>query len=222
MARLIFDLDGTLVDSAPTITAAANALLAELGRRPLDRATVVSFVGQGIDRLVDRLLDASGGIPSSGPAPARARYRALYAADPVAGTAPYPKVPEVLRTLAAAGHGLAVCTQKPAAPARALLQALGLMPPVRGLTGGDSLAVLKPDPRLLAHAAGQLPPGPALFVGDSETDAEAAANAGVPFLLHLKGYHHGPLEAIARAGAFADFAELPGLVERTLAAPVAR
>lgn len=217
MARILFDLDGTLVDSAPTIAAAGNALLAELGRAPLDRATITGFVGRGVDVLVDRLLAASGGVPEGGAGAARARYRALYAADPVAGTVVLPGAREALAALAAEGHGLAVCTQKPEAPARVLLAALGLMPPITGLTGGDSTGALKPDPRLVAHAAGQLPPGPVILVGDSETDAATAANAGVPFLLRLGGYRHGPLAAIARAGAFADFAELPGLVARVLA-----
>lgn len=222
MARLVFDLDGTLVDSAPTIAAAANALLVELGRPPLDRDTIVGFVGHGMDRLVDRLLAASGGAPASGVEAARARYRILYAADPLAGTEVYDGVPAALDALAAAGHGLAVCTQKPVAPARALLEGLSLMPPIAGLTGGDSVAALKPDPRLLTHAAAQLPEGPIVFVGDSETDAATAANAGVPFLLHLRGYRHGPLASIRRDGAFARFAELPGMVAEVLAArPVA-
>jgi phosphoglycolate phosphatase len=217
MARLLLDLDGTLVDSAPTIVAAANAMLAELGRAPLRRDTVVSFVGHGMDRLVDRVLEVSGGAPPDGPAGPRARYRALYAADPLAGTEAHAGAREALAALAALGHGLAVCTQKPAAPARVLLEGLGLMPPVTGLTGGDDLPVLKPDPRLVEHAAEQLPPGPIVFVGDSETDAATAANAGVPFLLYLGGYRHGPLDAIPRAGAFAHFAQLPELVDRTLA-----
>jgi phosphoglycolate phosphatase len=217
VARFVFDLDGTLVDSAPTITAAANAMLDELGRAPLDRETVVGFVGHGMDRLVDRVLEASGGIPLGGPGPQRARYRAIYSADPLSGTVVIPGVREALASLDAAGHGLAVCTQKPAGPARALLEGLGLMPPVTGLTGGDDLPVLKPDPRLLEHAVAQLGPGPVIFVGDSEIDAATAANAGVPFLLFLGGYRHGPLEAIARAAEFADFSELPGLAERVLA-----
>jgi phosphoglycolate phosphatase len=217
MARVLFDLDGTLVESAPTIVAAANALLREMGRRLLPHATVVGFVGQGIDRLVDRTLLASGGLPPEGPEQARARYRVIYGADPLAGTAAYPGVHAALDRLSVAGHGLAVCTQKPVAPARALLEGLGMMPPITGLTGGDSLEVLKPDPRLVEHAAAQLAPGPVVFVGDSETDAATAANAGVPFLLHLNGYRHRPLAEIPSAGAFEDWAELPSLVERILA-----
>ena len=212
MARVIFDLDGTLVHSAPTIAAAANALVAELGREVLPIATVLGFVGHGMERLVTRVLEATGGVPAGGVAPHLARYRGIYEADPLSGTQVYVGVGDALGRLAAAGHGLGVCTQKPVAPSRNILAGFGLMPPVTALTGGDSIAVLKPDPAMLVHAAEQLPPGPVIYVGDSETDAATAANAGVPFVLHLPGYRHGPLEAIARAAEFKDFAELPGIV----------
>jgi phosphoglycolate phosphatase len=212
MARIVFDLDGTLVDSLPTITAAGNAMLARIGRGPVPPERVAGFVGHGMARLVERLLAATGGLPPEGAAPHLAAYRAIYAADPLTGTAPYPGVAASLAALDASGHGLAVCTQKPVAPARDLLAGLGLMPPIAGLTGGDSLPVLKPDPRLLHHAADQLPAGPVVLVGDSETDAATAAAAGVPFVLHLAGYRHGSLAAIPRAAEFDDFAELPALL----------
>ncbi len=92
------------------------------------------------------------------------------------------------------------------------------MPPVTGFTGGDSLpGVLKPDPRLFAHAADQLPPGPALMIGDSATDAETARAAGAPFLLHLDGYNSRAPDTLGADATFADFADLPGLVAETLA-----
>jgi phosphoglycolate phosphatase len=212
MARVIFDLDGTLIDSAPTIAAAANALVAELGREVLPMETVLGFVGHGMERLVTRMLAATGGVPAEGVAPHLARYRFLYEADPLTGTRVYDGVHAALDALAVAGHGLGVCTQKPVAPSRDILRGFGLMPPVTALTGGDSIAVLKPDPAMLAHTAQQLAGGPVIFVGDSETDAATAANAGVPFVLHLPGYRHGPLDEIARAAEFEDFADLPGIV----------
>lgn len=210
--RLVFDLDGTLIDSAGSLTAAVNGLLLELGRPFLDEATVRTFVGHGVDWLVERVLDVTGGLPEGGSGPQKTRFRAIYADDPISGVTVYPGVPAALAALAAACHGLAVCTQKPAAPARQLLEHLSLMPPISGLTSGDSLNCLKPDPRLLVHAAAQIGHGPAVLVGDSEVDAATARNAGVPFLLHLGGYRHGPLDAITRAGAFANFTDLPSLV----------
>jgi phosphoglycolate phosphatase len=218
MARLVFDLDGTLAHTAPTMTAAANALLAELGRPPVPEAMVLGFVGQGMRRLVERLLEATGGVPGGAAEPHLATYRRRYEADPLAGAVAYPGVAAALDALAAAGHGLAVCTQKPDAPARAILRGLGLSPPVTGFAGGDSLpGVLKPDPRLFAHAAGQLAPGPAIMIGDSETDAATARAAGAPFLLHTRGYNHRAPDTLGAAGTFDDFAALPGLVAATLA-----
>ena len=134
------------------------------------------------------------------------------------GTAPYPDVVRILREFAAAGHGLGICTQKPDAPAIAILRALGLMPPVTAFTGGDSLDVLKPDPRMLWHAADQLPEGPVVYVGDSETDAATARAAGVPFVLYTEGYRHGPAADISHDAAFDDFRDLPGIVAGLLPA----
>ena len=219
MARILFDLDGTLVHSTPTLAAAGNALLAELGRDGLDVVTVTGFVGHGVRVLVQRLLAATGGVPGDDVAPHLERFRAIYNADPLTGTEPYPGVPQVLAALAAAGHGLAVCTQKPNAPALAILRGRALMPPITGFTGGDSVAgVLKPDPRMVAHAAGQLPPGPLVFVGDSETDAATAAAAHVPFLLFTEGYRHAPVESLPHAATFSDFTDLPDLVAEVLGA----
>ncbi len=212
MARLVFDLDGTLVHSIPTMAAAANALLAALARQPLPEAAVQVAVGHGMRVLVERLLEATGGVPGGDVAPHLSHYRAIYAADPLTGTTAYPGVPAALDALAAAGHGLAVCTQKADAPARSILKGLGLMPPITGFTGGDSLPVLKPDPRMFHHAADQLAPGSAILIGDSETDAATARAAGVPFVLHLGGYNHRAPDRLGAVAAFADFAELPRLV----------
>lgn len=216
MARIIFDLDGTLVDSVPSLAAASNALLGELGRAPLPVETVTGFVGNGIRKLVERVLAASGGMPETGFEPALARYKEIYFGDPVTGTMPYPSVREALGALHAAGHGLAVCTQKSNQPARRILEDLGLMPPITGLTGGDSLDVLKPDPAMLWHAAEQISGGEVIYVGDSGTDSATALAAGVPFLLHARGYCHQPLESLRSVAIFEDYADLPGLIRQVV------
>lgn len=212
MARLVFDLDGTLVHSTPTMTAAANTLLAELGRAPLPEPVVAGFVGHGVRRLVERLLAHTGGAPDGEVELSVARYRAIYFADPVTGTEPYAGAPEALDALARAGHGLAVCTQKPDAPALEILRRLGLMPPITGFAGGDGLGVLKPDPRLFRHAADQLAPGPAIMIGDNATDAATARNAGAPFVMHTMGYNASAPDTFGAQATFADFAELPALI----------
>jgi phosphoglycolate phosphatase len=174
--------------------------------------TVLGLVGHGMRRLVEGLLRHVGASTDDLDADL-ARYRRIYEADPVGGTAAYSGAPAALDRLAAAGHGLAVCTQKPDAPARAILAGLGLAPPITGFTGGDSMpGVLKPDARLFWHAAAQLPPGRAIMIGDSETDAATARAAGVPFLLHRPGYRHASVAEIAPDAAFDDFRDLPALV----------
>lgn len=219
MARIVFDLDGTLVHSTPTLAAAGNALLAGLGRGALDLVTVTGFVGHGVRVLVERLLGATGGVPGGDVEPHLDRFRAIYAADPLAGTEAFPGVHKALAALAAEGHGLAVCTQKPDVPALAILRGRALMPPITAFTGGDSLpGVLKPDPRMVRHATDQLPPGPLVYVGDSETDAATAAAAGAPFLLYTEGYRQGPVESLPHRAAFSDYAALPDLVAEVLGA----
>lgn len=217
MARLIFDLDGTLIDSAPTISAAGNALLAELGRQPLATRTIMSFVGKGVGNLVAGMLGQDGGIPGGDLAPHLARYRAIYETDPLAGTEPYPWVRETLDVLVAAGHGLGVCTQKPDPSALRILRGLKLMPPVTGFTGGETLDVLKPDARMLWHCAGQLDIGPAIMIGDSEIDAATARAADVPFVLHVPGYREASVEDLAPDACLEDYRDLPGIVTRLTA-----
>ncbi len=216
-ARVVFDLDGTLVDSIPTMAGAGNRMLAEFGREPVSLEECAGFVGNGVAKLVERLLLHRGGLPAEGLEPAITRFRAIYGADPVTGTEPYPGVAEALARLAEDGHGLAVCTQKPNAPALAILRGLGMMPPITGFTGGDSLDVLKPDPRMFRHAADQLSPGAELLVGDSLTDAKTARAAGALFLLHTRGYRTQPVAEVPHDAAFDDFAELPELVARMIA-----
>ncbi len=209
--RLICDLDGTLIDSAASLCAAGNALLKELGRAPVTVETYKTFVGKGMKVQVERLLAHSGGIPEAGIDRMLSRFRAHY--DPLLRSRAYPGAVAALRALADEGWRIGVCTQKPEAPARLVLSGLGF-DMVESVAGGDTVpGALKPDPRLLAAAADPLGDGPAVYVGDSETDAETALAGGMPLLLHLEGYRHGPVEALAVApvGCFSDFAELPRL-----------
>jgi len=129
-------------------------------------------------------------------------------------TVPYRGVPAALEVLAAAGHALGVCTNKPAEPARAVLAHVGLLDRFAVVVGGDSLPVTKPDPAPLRAALDALPPGEALFVGDSEVDAATAKAAGVPFLLFAEGYRKEPVAELPHAAAFDRWDDLPRLVAR--------
>lgn len=212
--RAIFDLDGTLIDSAPALCAAGNAVLAALGRDPVDVPTYKSFVGKGQKVQVERLLLHTGGIPGEDVEPFLIRFREAY--DPTAAGGPYPGARDALAVMAAAGWRIGICTQKPEGKARQALSAYGF-DMVETVVGGDTIpGALKPDPRLLETALAPLGPGPAIYVGDSETDAETAAAGGLPFILHLNGYRHCSPDALLPAARFDDFADLPGIAAEVL------
>jgi phosphoglycolate phosphatase len=208
--KIIFDLDGTLVDSAVDIQAAVNAMLAGIGEPPMDRAEVQSYVGNGLSRLVERVMAARGLDLAQHLVLTKAVLH-HYGTGPKL-TRPYPHVPEVLQSLAAAGHHLGICTNKPEGPAKAVLQDVGLAGLFGAVVGGDRLLVLKPDPEMLLLCLRELGGGEAVFVGDSEGDAETAAAAGLPFLLYTEGYRKGPVNTLPHKAAFSDWRELPGLI----------
>jgi phosphoglycolate phosphatase len=217
LRAVVFDLDGTLVDSAPDLHAAANAFLAERGHGPLDLPTITSFVGNGVPVLLERVLRAAGeAADSEAVAAALPRFNALYGDAPSALSRLYPGVGEALGALRDAGLALGICTNKPEGPARRVVADLGLGEFVTALVGGDSLPQRKPDAAPLRHLAGLMGAelGAAAYVGDSEVDAATAAAAGVPFVLFTEGYRKRPVAAIAHSARFARFPELPGLLAR--------
>ncbi|WP_340119025.1 phosphoglycolate phosphatase [Pelagibius sp. 7325] len=212
---IVFDLDGTLVDSVPDIHAAVAAFLAERGHPPLDLATVTGFVGNGVPVLLERVLRAVG--EAADPASVQAalpRFNAIYGAAPAALSRLYPGVATALATLCEAGFSLGVCTNKPEEPARRMLKDLGIAGFFAALTGGDSLPLRKPDPAPLRHTAALLGVELAAvtYVGDSEVDAATAAAAEVRFVLFTEGYRKTPVAEIAHHAALGDFADLPGIV----------
>ena len=206
---VVFDLDGTLVHSAPDLHAAANRMLGELGRPPLSLERVTRFVGDGVPKLVERCLAATGGVAGLH-AEAVGRFRRHYDAAPAELTRPYPNVVPAAHALREAGCRLGVCTNKPEAPARKLLGVLGMEALFDALVGGDTLPEKKPDAAPLRRAIRALggAPGSALYVGDSEIDAATAGNAGVRFALFTGGYRKVSADALSPAYRFDDFLDL--------------
>ena len=180
-----FDLDGTLVDSAADLAAAASALTVELGGRALGRAEVVAMVGEGAAVLVERARLAAGLDPET-PA-ALARFLAIYDERMLDTTELYPGVRLMLDALDPL-LPLAVVTNKPDRPAVRVLEALGVRHYFLEVIGGEGVWPRKPDPSgllsLAAHARG----GPIVLVGDSPVDAETAARAGAAFVLAAYGF----------------------------------
>ena len=214
MSAIVFDLDGTLVDSAPDIQAAANKMLESEGLAPLDLPTVIGFIGNGLPKLVERAMRARG-LPMDRHGALTARTLAFYDAESTARTQPYPGLATALEDLRGQGFALAVCTNKPGAPARDILAQLDLARYFDAVIGGDTLPVKKPDPAPL-RAAFEALGRKGLYVGDSEIDAETAQRAGVPFLLFTEGYRKKPVEEMPHLARFDRFDALPDLVAQAL------
>ncbi|MDH3475149.1 MAG: phosphoglycolate phosphatase [Rhodospirillales bacterium] len=210
---LLFDLDGTLVDSLPDLAGALNLLRGELDMAPLDRTTVAAMVGDGVPKLVERGLGWAETAPPEAAERRRllARYLALYEARLTAETRPFPGVPETLARLNEDGWRLAVCTNKPEAASRALLTALGLDRLFETVGGGDSFAERKPAAgHLLATLARMAAPAEgAVMVGDGPNDLLAARNAGLPAVLVSYGYSRVPVGALGADALIDRFGELP-------------
>lgn len=205
MNRVVFDLDGTLIESAPAIQAVGDRMLADMELAPLTLAETKSYVGNGAAKFVERALAARNVADPDQLSAAISRFHALYeTADPL-DNAPMPGAEACLRVLHARGHPVGLCTNKPEAPTRKVIDALGWTPLFAAVVAGDTLAVKKPDPGPLLETIARLGGGPAVFVGDSDVDAETAARAGVPFLLYTEGYRKSEIADLPHAGSFGDY-----------------
>ena len=179
---VLFDLDGTLVDSRRDLAAATNLLLGELGLASIPLETVCTFVGRGARTLVRRALDHVDPEQRIDRAdPALRRFLKHYESVLLATTVPFPGVVAGLTLLAEASIPMAIVTNKPEAPARVVLDGLGLTSWFGAIYGGDTLGRRKPHPDMLIRAARDLGVGldGCLMVGDSDVDIEAARAAGV-------------------------------------------
>ena len=209
---VVFDLDGTLIDSAPGLRAAIGAMLGELDLPEPDLETVIGYIGRGAPTLVERSLRWAGADPADHP-DAYGRFQDLYGADPLSGTTVYPGAREVLADLRGAGFKLGLCTNKSEAPTRDLLAALSLGP-FDAVAGGDTLPERKPDPAPLLHVADELGVAPEtiLYVGDSETDWETARAANIAYAHVDGGYQRRPIADFSPALTLRRIADLPATI----------
>lgn len=210
LPALIFDLDGTLIDSVPDLLAAVNRMLVAEDQTPMERTEVQSYVGDGAPMLVRRVM-AARGLAEDRHAELTDRLVADYTARSSELTRVYPNVLETLAALRRGGHCLGLCTNKPGGATRTVLSALGLADLFDAVVSGDSLPQKKPHPAPLQAVVSALG-APALYIGDSEVDARTAEAARLPFLLYTEGYLRVPLSEISAAQTFRDFAELPNIV----------
>jgi phosphoglycolate phosphatase len=212
---IIFDLDGTLVDSAPDLHACANIMLGEMNLPPLDLHTITGFIGHGIEPLVTQALTAVE-APQTGDGLRNSvqRFSEIYAARPAQYCQSYPGVTQALQQLKDQGFSLGICTNKAYDLARLVVDAVGLDVYCTALIGGDTCEKRKPDPAPLFETAQKLGPRPFIFIGDSETDASTAHNADCPFFLHTKGYRKTPIDDLYHTKSFSHWDQLiPQLLE---------
>ena len=212
---LVFDLDGTLVDSAPDLVDALNVILARDGVGPLPLERARKFVGRGGRVLIRLGLEAQGATVSDARLEEMfAAYLVQYEAHLSDRTLPYPGVVAALDRLAAAGHRMAVCTNKYETPARMLLRDLGLTERFAAIAGADTFTTSKPDGATLRatveKAGGD--PARAILIGDTSTDVSTARNAGLPVIGVDFGYAPEPMHTLAPDRIISHFDELDAAV----------
>ncbi|MGY6696304.1 MAG: phosphoglycolate phosphatase [Roseinatronobacter sp.] len=207
---VVFDLDGTLIDSAPDIWNAANRVLEEVKLPSVTFEQSRSFIGRGARIFVERMeMAVTGENRADRTADLHRRFLHHYERAHE-NTRIYPYVPEALKDLASQGLRLGLCTNKPMAPTQAVLRHLGWAELFGSVIGGDTLPVAKPDPAPLHEAVARLGVGLSeiVYIGDSETDSETAEAAGARFGLYTEGYRKGPPDSLFHHFKFADYRQL--------------
>ncbi len=203
---VVFDLDGTLIDSLPDLAAALNRSLARHGQAAIEGEQVKPMIGDGALMLLQRGYGARGLTPSDADIQV---FLDDYQAHVTDLTSVYPEIPAVLATLAAQGYALAVCTNKPEASARKVLAALNLLAPFPVVIGGDTTPFRKPDPRHLQAVLDAIgvSPAQAVMIGDHPNDLATADGCGARAIFCAWGY--GKSDAPLRAD---NPAQLPALI----------
>jgi phosphoglycolate phosphatase len=209
-ATIVFDLDGTLVDTAPDLCAALNHALDALGRPGVPADDVRHMVGHGARKLLELGLAANGGASPELIEAGMKPFLRYYAANIAVGSRPYPGVEAAMDAMAAEGSVLAICTNKPVALSVALVSALGWGGRFAANIGFDSVPSPKPDPAHLfaaIDAAGGQPRS-SVFVGDSITDTRTAIAARIPVIAVSFGFSDRPVGELGADMVIDDYAAL--------------
>lgn len=194
---VVFDLDGTLIDSAPDIADALNMVLAELGRVGLTETTVRNMVGSGWHGLLERAMTMTGGQPEQGLDWVTDRFRDFYLPRSTRLSSVYPTAMDTIRTLHGQGVKLGICTNKRQSATDIVVEGFGLAAYMDAVVGGDN-GVMKPDPGHIAKVLDKLgiEPSDALMIGDSKADVDAARGLAMPVVLVRYGYTAIPVEEL--------------------------
>ena len=209
-----FDLDGTLADTAPDLTAALNHALGVLGRPPVPAEDVRHMVGHGARALLQKGLAATGEMTEALVEQGFPIFIDYYLDHIADGTTIFPGLNAALDQLSARGVKLAVCTNKAEKLALRCIEALGWAGRFDAVIGGDTLAVRKPDPAPLFEAIARCGGGRAAYVGDSITDTDTGRNANIPTVAVSFGFSDRPVEQLDAMALIDHFDELIPTLER--------
>jgi phosphoglycolate phosphatase len=212
---VVFDLDGTMVDTAPDLIEALNVVFAREGLPPLDFETARNMIGGGARRMIESALQHHGRAPSGDNADRMfADFIAYYAAHIAGRSRPFPGLESALDGLAERGCRLAVCTNKLEGLSRLLLDALGLTRRFASICGQDTFGIQKPDGEILRQtiraAGGAIER--AVMVGDSATDIATARAAGVPVVAVDFGYSAIPVRDLGPDRLISHFDDLAAAI----------
>jgi phosphoglycolate phosphatase len=215
---LIFDLDGTLVDTAPDLLGAMNAVLAQEGRKSVDPTTLRHMVGFGARSLIDQAMAATGTPVTADRLPKLVEsFIAHYREHLADSSRPFPGVVETLAKLAADGIHMGVLTNKPQELTGPLLDKLDLSRFFGAVHGAGRFDYVKPDARVFHHVVEELtgsPDVPAIMIGDSATDVATARAAKAPVILLSYGYTPQPADQLGADAVTDDFRDIPALARK--------
>lgn len=215
---ILFDLDGTLIDTAHDLAAAMNHALMKAGRAAIAPDRVRALVGNGARAMLMRGFAETGGDVGAAEMDRHVEtfldYYVRHIAD---ASRPFPFALDAIAELRSDGAAVAICTNKREAPARLLIKTLAIADRFDAIVGADTIGIAKPDPAPALHCLKMTGRRRAVFIGDSDTDIGTAKAAGTPCLVATFGY--GPLTRANEAFAsFDSYAGLPALVRRALSA----
>lgn len=211
--KIIFDLDGTLVDTAPDLTAAMNHVLNTIDRPSVAEEHVRHMVGHGARKMLETGLDFTGGRDDHDLAALHQAFLRFYADNIAVSSTPYSGCEAMLQRLSDAGILMAICTNKPIGLALPLLEKLNITHYFNCIKGGDSFAFKKPDGRHIIHTAAELTgDGDIIMVGDSITDIKAAQSANVPSIAVTFGYSDPPAATLGADYTVDCLSEIPTLL----------
>ena len=214
---IIFDFDGTLLDSAPDLMATVNRILEPAGRRPVTLGEVQGMIGDGAIKLIERAFAATGGVPDQEEFKGLSKqFIDIYTGEDAETDHLYPGAIETLQTLKRQNFTLGLCTNKPIAPTQTIIKNLDIECYFSAVSGGNSIpGISKPDPRHLLNVIEELglTPESCVMIGDKEQDIYCAKDAGVRSILVSFGYAKLPLEEIGADRIIDILTEVPAVIE---------